>query len=111
MGKRVTGIGRTRSLVEKLLKKNNLERLQYLKLLNPKELNLLSEITLNIIRGTVKISKKTKTILGRVRKTLYKLASKSVKSEIKKKLWINLKGLHILNILLPIIHHEILLSD
>ena len=110
MGRSI-GIKRTASLVKKLLRKNNKQRVDYLKLINPKEINLLSEITLNIVKGNVSIANRTKTLLTRVKKTLYKLASKSVETAIKKKLWLSLKGLHILSVLLPIIENEILLSD
>lgn len=110
MGKEL-GIKRTAKLVGELIKKSNKERVNYLKTLNKNDLNLLSEISMNVIRGNVPITKKTKTILTRVKQTLRKLASKSVKSEVKKKIWFGIKGLYILNILLPIIKNEILLSD
>ena len=58
MGRSI-GIKRTASLVKKLLRKNNKQRVDYLKLINPKEINLLSEITLNIVKGNVSIANRT----------------------------------------------------
>ena len=110
-GEKKDGIKRTSALVEKLIRKNNKERINYLKKIKQKELNLLSEVCINIIKGNVKITKRIKTILTRVKDTLKKLSSRTAKSEINKKIWVGIRGLHILNILLPIIQNEILLSN
>lgn len=110
MGKEF-GVKRTATIVGKLLSKSNKERRDYLKSITPSQIKLLSEVCMNIIRGNVPITKRVKTILTRVKKTLHKLASRTVKSDDKKKLWLGIGGLHILNTLLPVLQHEILLSD
>ena len=56
MGKEF-GIRRTAKLVGELISKSNRERVKYLKSLRQNEINLLSEISMNVIRGNVPISK------------------------------------------------------
>ena len=103
------GIDRCAELVNKLFGKSNEERVTYLRSIKLKEINLLSEICLNVVKGNLQLPKRAKTVLARVKKTLYKLASRVIHSDAKKKLWKTLKGLHILNILLPILKNEIFL--
>lgn len=110
MGEKI-GIERTAVLVNKLMGKTNKDRLAYLKTINQKELKLLSEICLNIIKGNLQIPKRAKIILERVKKTLYKLGSRVIKFDVKRKLWTGIKGLHILNVLLPLVQNEFLLSS
>lgn len=106
-----SGLKRVSALVIKLLEKTNKQRHDYLKLIKLKEIKQLTEICMNILNGNIKITNKIKIILKRVCVIFYKLASRTTSFKEKKKLWSGLKGLHILNIILPILYNEVLLLD
>lgn len=87
---------------KKLLKLSQTERLLYLENIKNNEIDLISEIVLNFLRCNIKSDSESKSILERVKKYLYILASKRKSISIKKKILKSLKGLNILNILLPL---------
>ena len=89
-------------LLSKLERLNHGERLSYMKSINKTEINLISEIIHNLLNFNIKADFKSLSVLKRVKKYLYKLSSKQVPYLIKKKILNSLKGLNILNILIPL---------
>jgi len=87
-----------RKFIEKLLKLNQKERREYMKSISDRELKFIKEIAYNIVKGTIPLSHTTYNKLKRVKTQLYSLFSKKF-SNI---LFFSLKGLRILNIILPI---------
>ena len=87
--------------IKKILKFNQKERSDYMENISDYELKLIKEIVYNILRGTVPLDYETYINLKRVRLHLYSLSNKKVESS--KKLLQSLKGLRILNLILPIV--------
>ena len=88
--------------VSKLLKLTHTERLNYFKSITKEEVDLISEIVLNFLHCNIKHDRKSFSLLKRMKKYLYLLASKKTAKTIKKKIIQSVKGLAILNILLPL---------
>ena len=89
-------------LLTKLSKLNHSERIVYIKSITKKEIKLISEVIYNLLHFNIKTDFKSLSILKRVKKYLYKLSSKRVSHLIKKKILQTLKGLNILNIVIPL---------
>ena len=94
-------INELKRFIKKILKFNQKERSDYMKNISYNELNLIKEIVYNILRGTVPLDYETYLNLKRVRVYLYSLSNEKVESS--KKLLQSLKGLRILNLILPIV--------
>ena len=90
------------SLLRKLEKLNQGERLNYMKSISQSEIELISEIIHNLLNFNIKTDFKSLSMLKRVKIYLYKLSSKRVSYFLKKKILQSLKGLSILNILIPL---------
>ena len=88
--------------VSKLLKLSHSERLNHFKNITQEEVDFISEIVLNFIQCNIKHDRKSFLLLKRMKKYLYLLACKKTAISIKKKIIHSLKGLNILNILLPL---------
>lgn len=89
--------------VRKLMKLSHTERLEYFKTISDKEVDLISEIALNFINCNIKYDTKSYNLLKRVKKFIYHLASKRTGKQIKRNILTSLKGLSILNNLLPLV--------
>lgn len=89
--------------VKKLLKLTHTERADYLKTITDEEVKLISEIALNFINCNINYDTKSFDLLKRVKKFVYLLASKKTTITIKKTILKSLKGLSILNNLLPLV--------
>lgn len=76
------------------------QRRAILQTLSERQLRVLSEIILNLLRGNIPISSKEKRKLFRKRRALYQLASKRVSSKDKKKILVQ-QGGGLLDTLLP----------
>ena len=88
--------------VRKLLNLSHTERLEYFKTINREEVEFISEIALNFINCNIKHDTKSFSLLKRMKKYIYLLASKKTAISVKKDILKSLKGLNILNILLPL---------
>lgn len=91
-----------KEFVEKL---NNLEpskQIHYIKKLTDQEIDYLSEIVLNFLSSKIKVNIANYQSLKKSKNILYHLASPKKSSKFKKKIFSTLKGLNILNILLPV---------
>ena len=89
--------------VRKLLKLSHTERQEYFKSITSEEVDLISEIALNFINCNIKYDNKSYNLLKRVKKFIYHLASKRTSIHVKKTILQSLKGLSILNNLLPLV--------
>ena len=65
------------------------------------EVNYVSGIILNILQRRIKTDFKLHTILKRMKNYLLKLKSKSVSYKVEKQLLTSLKGLNLINIIMP----------
>ena len=92
---------------KKINKFSNLEKVDYFKLIKRNEIDLLSEIVLNFIKCNIKHDSSSFKLLYRVKRYVYMLASKKVSTAIKKKILQSVKGLNILNILLPLLINQL----
>ena len=90
------------TLLRQLEKLNQTERLNYMKSITKSEIKLISEIIHNLLNFNTKTDFKSLSILKRVKNYLYKLSSKRSSYLLKKKILKSLKGLNILNIIIPL---------
>lgn len=95
-------IDRVRKFIRKLLKLNQRERYDFMKTISNSELEIIEEISHNILKGNIPLNYRIYNILKRLKKQLYLLTSSKNSKKIKKKLLLSLKGLTILNTILPI---------
>ena len=91
------------SFIEKILQLSQTERAIYFKSIKSAEIDLVTEIILNFIECNVKHDNSSLQILKRVKNYMYMLASKKTSIALKKKILQSLKGLNILNIVLPLV--------
>ena len=68
------------------------QRKALLQTLSEEQLRTLCEVILNILRGTVELTPSQKKSLGKRKRALYQLASKSVPSKTKKKILVQQGG-------------------
>ena len=81
-------------------------RLKYIKKISKIEKNYLNEIVCNFLKKKIKIKQKhfqLYTRLKRLRSDLWKLADKNNSISLRKKILSSIRGLAILNFLLPIV--------
>jgi len=80
-----------------------IEKIKYLKKLSNENVDLLSEIVLNFLKGKLRIDFQSYKLLHRVKNEVRILSSKIKKYPFKKKLLVSLKGLKILSVILPMV--------
>ena len=85
-----------------LQKLSNSGRKFYMKNIKNKEIKILSEVILNFLHCNIKHNINSVLHLKRVKKYIYLLASKKISYSKKKNILQSLKGLSILNIILPL---------
>ena len=90
------------NLLNKLKTLKPSERLNYFKNISKSEIKLISEIIHNFLKFNIKSDLKSLSISKRMNKLLYKLSSKRVSYLVKKQLLQTLKGLNILNLIIPL---------
>lgn len=90
-----------KTFVKHLTGLSSTHRRDYINSLNPEEVNFLSEIVYNFLRGRIIIPRDLLKSLLRHRSFLYSLSSSSNTAEKRKKLFMTLKGLYVLAQLLP----------
>lgn len=90
------------NFLKQITKLSNSERLRYIDKFTNEELNYISEIVLNFLNNKLKTGFIEFNTLKNTRKELHSLVSKSKSYRLKRKLLKTLKGLNILNILLPL---------
>ena len=88
-------------LIKKILNLKHSERINYIDSIVNKEIDILTEIILNFLNGNIKVDTKSFNLLKRLRTELNIIARKKTPYKIKKQNFKSLKGLNILNILLP----------
>ena len=77
------------------------QRKALLQTLSEEQLRTLCEVILNILKGTVELTPSQKNSLGKRKRLLYQLASKSVPSKTKKKILVQQGGSLLPAILIP----------
>ena len=90
------------SFLRKLSQLKHSERLEYMKTITKPEVKLISELVYNFLHSNIKTTRKSLLLLKRLRKYLHQLSKKRISYLIKKKLLQTLKGLNILNIIIPL---------
>lgn len=94
-------MNKLKKFIKKISKLSHTERIHFLKNIDLLEVNYISEIILNILHGQIKIDFRSHTLLKRMKNYLRKLRSKTVSYKVKKQLLTSIKGLHLLNIIIP----------
>ena len=92
---------------KKLLKYSHIEKVEYFKAIKREELDLITEIVLNFIKCNIKHDSNSLKLLRRVKTYMYTIASKKAGLSVKKKILQSLKGLNILNIILPLVINQL----
>ena len=90
-----------KKFIKKISNLSHTERIHLKKNIDLVEVNYVSEIILNILQGQIKIDFRSHTLLKRMKNYLRKLRSKSVSYKVKKQLLTTIKGLHLINIIIP----------
>lgn len=90
-------------LVTTLSTLTNSERIAYLSRSKKEEIRIISEIVHNFLKCNIKCDTQSLRRMRRVKKYLYQLASKKISFSSKRQILQSLKGLNILNILLPLV--------
>ena len=96
-------IKKLQNFVNKLYRLENSERLIYMNSIKVDEIRLISELVYNFLNFNIIHDRKSLILLERVKNYMYMLASKKVSFCYKKKILSSLKGIHIINILLPLV--------
>ena len=92
-----------RLFIIKLNKLTNTQRLLYLKTITPDEIDLISEIALNFLNLNIKTDTRSYILLKRLKTVIKCLASKLQSYNSKRKILKSLRGVQMLNILLPLV--------
>ena len=95
-------IKKLKKFIEKIIKLNHIERISYFQTIEPKEINLISEIILNFLNLNIKLDSRSYNLLKRVRDKLYLLTKKKTSVKIKRLILKSIKGLGIIKILFPL---------
>ncbi len=91
------------SFLKTFSKLSQSERVNYIKnKFSEKEINFFSEIASNFLRGNIKTDSISFKHLKRIKQYIYKLASNKTAKKYKHQLLSSLKGLQILNLLIPL---------
>ena len=96
-------LSEVRQLVTRLKALNQLERVEYFKSISNNDLEIITELLINVIKGNVPIPAKVFKILKRVRKYIYVLISNKISNQRKKRILYSLKGLKIISLIVPIV--------
>ena len=97
---------RLKIFIKKIHGLTHSDRLEYIKKISKIEINFINEIVCNFLKKKIKIKQKhfkLYTRLKRLRSDLWKLADKNNSISLKKKILSSIRGLAILNFLLPIV--------
>ncbi len=98
--------------LEKFNKLSQSERVDYIKNnSSEKTINYFSELASNFLKGNIKPNTTSFKHLKRIKNYIYKLASKKTARKYKHKLLSSIKGLQILNILIPLALQTLLNSS
>lgn len=89
------------NFIKTILKLKHSERIIYFKTITKTEIDILSEIVLNFIKTNIKVDSKAYNLLKRLQVEIGKLAKSKVSYKIKREIIRSIKGLNIINILLP----------
>lgn len=79
------------------------QRVKYIKSLSDRETDYISEICLNFLKSNILVEKEAIRPLNSLQSEIRALASKKKSREYKKKLLLTLKGLRVLQYLIPIV--------
>ena len=86
------------------IKKNQVERQQFLnKKITSRQIGFVVEIVINFLKGRFSPDHRTFQFLERCKAFMRELVSKSTSWQVKKKLLQTLKGLHVLNLIVPLL--------
>ena len=86
------------------IKKNQIERRIFLKKkITNSQIKLVVEIVLNFLKGRFCPNYRQLELLKRCKTFMHKLTLKSTSNKVKKTLINSLKGLHVINLLLPLL--------
>ena len=91
------------NFVEFIFNLKQSERLDYFKHISQAKLKLITEISLNVLKGRLKLHFRQFKLLTTIKKTVRLLASKSVGFKKKKSVLSSIQGLQYFNIILPYI--------
>ena len=92
-----------RIIVNELTGLNQKQRFEYLKSISIRDIALIREILINVIKGNISVGYDRYILLKRVKKYIYKLVSKTTSTKLKKKILASIKGLQILSLVLPLV--------
>ena len=90
------------NLAKKILKFKQSDRYLYFKTISNQDIKLISEIILNFLKNNLEVDFESFNLLKRVKKELYTLSSKKISYKNKRALLFSIKGLHIINLVLPL---------
>ena len=91
------------SLVRKILRKTQTERLKFFLKINENDLNLIVEIIINFLHGNIPYDITSLKLLKRVKKWIYILSSMKTSRSMKRNILSSLKGLQICKIIFPLL--------
>jgi len=77
------------------------ERKEFLSNLSDKQVDIISEILNNFLKNNIKTKSNTVSILKKLKHDIRKISSSTCSRTIKRKIFKSVKGIHILNLLLP----------
>ena len=93
-----------KKFVNFFIKKNQVQRQQFLnKKITPSQIDLAVEIVINFLKGRLSPDYRTLQFLNRCKAFMRELVSKSTSHKVKKKLLQTVKGLHVLNLVIPLL--------
>ena len=90
-----------KNLIRRLVELDQTKKIKYLKNISSREIEIIEEILVNVIKGNIPLNIKVFKLLKRVKKHMYYLISSKVSHGTKKLILSSLKGLQILNLVLP----------
>ena len=91
------------NLLEKINSIKNSERIDLIKSFKKNQVNLISEIVFNFLKGTYFIPSPAFQLLNRIKSTVRLLGSKKTSLSKKQSVLSSIKGLQVINILTPYI--------
>ena len=91
------------NLLEKLNSIKNSERIDLIKSFKKKQVNLITEIVFNFLKGTYFIPTPAFQLLNKIKSTVRVLGSKKTSLSKKQSVLSSIKGLQVINILTPYI--------
>ena len=94
-----------KSFVQKIEKLDSSERYEYFETIQKEELDLISEISLNLLNGNLKPTKHQFSLLQRVKNYVRDLANRKKSLSYKRSILITIYGLNVVNLLINLTSH------